>query len=186
MTARERYDDMIRTVVGGELKRQGFKRSRNRFSRWRNEGWQIIDFQASQWGDRDGVRFTINLGSAVAGLPKLTPWDEKKAPPEDAAHLRQRVGELIDGRDRWWRFDATTDATALADELLAVLRRVGMPWLDARSELEQVLELISRSPEDLGWHDLRVLPGLLAESGHKDAAEAVEAEAERRGQAAGV
>jgi hypothetical protein len=101
------------------------------------------------------------------------------------AHLRQRVGELLDGRDRWWRFDSTTDVTVLADELLTVLRRVGMPWLEARSGLERVLDLISQHPEALGWHDLRTLPELLAESGHADAAEAVEAEAERRGQAAG-
>ena len=181
MTERERYDDMIRTVVAAELKPEGFKRTRNRFSRWRNDGWQIIDFQASQWGSRDGVRFTINLGTAVAGLPKLTPWDDEKAPPEDAAHLRQRIGDLLDGRDRWWSFDATTDATALAGELLTVLRRVGMPWLDARSELDQVLDLISQHPEALSWHDLRLLPRLLAESGHDDAAAAVEAEAERRG-----
>ena len=132
-------------------------------------------------GSRDGVRFTINLGSAVEGLPKLTSWDDKKAPPEAAAHLRQRIGELLDGHDRWWRFDETTDSTALADEVLTALRRVGLPWLDARSGLEQVLDLISRDPEALSWHDIRTLPRLLAESGHVDASEAVEAEGGRRG-----
>jgi hypothetical protein len=116
----------------------------------------------------------------VQGLPKLSNWDEKKPPPEAAAHLRQRIGELLDGHDQWWDFDAATDAPSLAGEVLAILRRVGLPWLEARSGLERVLQLISGRPEELGWHDLRMLPKLLADAGHVDASEAVVAEAKRR------
>ena len=126
------------------------------------------------------MSFTINLGSAVEGLPKLSNWDETKPPPEVAAHLRQRIGDLLDGRDHWWDFDAATDPEPLAKEVLAILGRVGLPWLEARSGLDRVLVLISGRPEELGWHDLRMLPKLLADAGRVDASDAVVAEAKRR------
>ena len=95
MTPRRHYDEMIRSVVGPELKREGFKRIRNRFARWSGGGWQIIDFQASAWGSRDEVRFTINLASAVEGLPKRSAWDETTPPPEHGAHLRRRTDDRV-------------------------------------------------------------------------------------------
>ncbi len=182
MTAREQYDEMIRSRLGPQLKKESFKRVRNHFARWGGGGWQIIDFQASQWGSRDAVSFTINLACALDGLAKRSEWDEKKSPSEAAAHLRERIGVLLDdGRDRWWDFDAATDPEALAGELMMVLRRVGLPWLEARADLGRVLTLVSCHPERLGWHDLRILPKLLAEAGHAEASKAVAREAERRG-----
>ena len=61
MTAREKYDSMIRDDLGPWLRERGFKKQRNRFRRVDASGWQVVDFQASQWGSRDDVRFTINL-----------------------------------------------------------------------------------------------------------------------------
>jgi hypothetical protein len=180
MTTRQEYDEMIRSVVGPELKREGFKRIRNRFARRRDGGWQIIDFQASSWGSRDELRFTINLASALEGLPKRSAWDETKPPPEYGAHLRERIGELLDGRDVWWDFDARTEADALAAALLGILRSVGIPWLEARAGLDAVLTLISHRPRDLGWHDLEALPPLLDDAGLTDAAQEVRAEGARR------
>jgi hypothetical protein len=144
-------------------------------------GWQIIDLQASQCGSRDDVRFTTNLASAIEGLAKSSNWDEKKAPSEAAAHLRERIVNLLADRDVWWDMDAGTEQAALAAELLAGLRRVGIPWLEARAGLERVLSLNAEKPQELGWHDLRKLPTLLTDAGHEDAAPAVRAEAERRG-----
>jgi hypothetical protein len=54
--------------------------------------------------------------------------------------------------------DAGTDPAALAAELLAALRRVGIPWLEARAGLERALCLISEKPQELGWHDLAQAP----------------------------
>lgn len=47
-TTRERYDDMIKTIVGDELRALGFKWRRNAFFRKTAQGWSLIDFQASR------------------------------------------------------------------------------------------------------------------------------------------
>jgi hypothetical protein len=172
---------MIRRVMWPELKRARFRRARNRFSRWVGDGWEIIDFQASSWGSRDDVRFTINLGTALVALRQFTPWDEKNPPPESSAHLRERIGVLLAGRDVWWDVGPTTDVDAVAADMLRLLREIGIPWLDARCGLDRVLDLVSAQPEELGWHDLRMLPNLLREAGNAHAADAVLAEATRRG-----
>ncbi len=180
MTARERYDAMVRRRIGSELKQHGFRRLRNRFARWTGTGWQIIDFQASDFGDRDDVRFTVNLATAVDGLRRRSAWDERRPPTESNAHLRDRLGFLVDGRDVWWTLDRSTDAETLADELLVLLLEHALPWLEARSSLEDVLQLATSRPEALGWPDLRGLPKLLEDAGHGAAAAAVEREASRR------
>jgi hypothetical protein len=38
---------MIREAIGPELKRASLKLVRNRFARWEDDGWQIIDFKVS-------------------------------------------------------------------------------------------------------------------------------------------
>jgi hypothetical protein len=101
------------------LRERGFRKRRNRFRRADETGWEIVDFQASQWGSRDNVRFTINL---QVGVP-------------------QRLGALIaDGEDRWWSGDADTDVVQLTEELRTLLADHALPWLEERSSLEQLLD----------------------------------------------
>jgi hypothetical protein len=133
--AREGYDEMIRLRVAPELKNLGFRRLRNRFVRRVGRSWQIIDFQASQFGSRDDVSFTINLAVALDELPRAAgTWDATKPPSEYHAQLRERIGNLMEaGEDHWWPLDESTDAAqlALADELIGIVRRVGLPWLES-------------------------------------------------------
>ena len=103
MTERERYDVMVRELVGPDLKAEGFKRLSNRFSRRHPGAWQIIDFQANRFGSRGEVSFTINVAVALDDLRRRdATWTERKPPSECEAHLRERLGELIYGRDHWW------------------------------------------------------------------------------------
>jgi hypothetical protein len=180
VTAREKYDDMIRSVLGSELKRQGFTpRSEPLRSLGRR---RVADHRLPSEPVGQPRRRALHDQSRQCGARTAQAFQlgREEAAPEAAAHLRQRIGELLDGHDQSWDFDAATDAPSLAGEVLAILRRVGLPWLEARSGLERVLQLISGRPEELGWHDLRMLPKLLADAGHVDASEAVVAEAKRR------
>ena len=68
LTTRERYDAMIKTMIGIELRELGSRKRRNTFYRTSDAGWTLIDFQASQFGTRDDVSFTINLGISFIEL----------------------------------------------------------------------------------------------------------------------
>jgi hypothetical protein len=73
---------MFRDEIGPWLRARGFKKRRNRFRRVDEDGWQVIDFQASQWGSRDDVRFTINLWvGSMQG--RCLPWLEARRSLDD-------------------------------------------------------------------------------------------------------
>lgn len=164
MTGRERYDAMIREEVRPLLAPLGFRKRRNRFVRDGEEGWQAIDFQASAWGSRHDVRFTINLAVHVRVL------GESRGPE----HVRVRIGGLLDPPgDRWWPLDDATDTAALGAELRALLERRVLPWLEARSTLDGLLAIVRTDPRAFPGHALGRFAALLEDTGRDALAEEV-------------
>jgi hypothetical protein len=152
---------MVHEEIGPWLRQRGFKKTRNRFLRGDEAGWQVVDFQASQWGSRDDVRFTINLW---VGVPELAEGD-----PGDDAHVQERIGALTEaGEDRWWAVDADTDVAELAEEVRTLLAERGLPWLGARSSLQRLLLLAREWPDDFPRYLLGRFEMLLARSGFAD------------------
>src|SRR4051812_45735763 len=109
-TARELYDAMIRERIAPTLREHGFRKQRNRFARAEAGGWQVIDFQASQFGSRDKVHFTINVGTAYPELRRDDEaWTDEHSPPEYDLHVRERIAWLMgEDRDKWWAVDCVT------------------------------------------------------------------------------
>lgn len=173
---------MVRGPIAAQLGKQGFRRQRNRFGRLHAGGWQIIDFQASQFGSRDDVRFTVNLGVAYPELRGADDtWTEKHAPAEHKAHVRERIGFLLaGGEDHWWELTPDTDPRELADELIGVLSTKALPWLEARADFAQYLDMLHDRRSELGAHELARLPKLLEDVGERDLAACLLAEQDRR------
>ena len=173
---------MVRELVGGQLREQGFRRQRNRFARPSCGGWQLIDFQASQFGSRDDVSFTINLAAAYPELrlPDDS-WNEARPPTEAAAHSRERVGFLLPGeRDRWWSLTADMDSHAVAREIAGLLSDIAMPWLAARQNFESLGRLIRERPSELAGFELLFLPKRLEAAAEPELAALVREEDEQR------
>jgi hypothetical protein len=122
-----------------------------------------VDFQASQWGNRDDVRFTLNLW---VGVPELT-----LAGRGGEAQIQQRIGALMSGgEDHWWPVDAATDVLHLAAELRDVLAAHGLPWLDARSGFDRLLSLAREDPDEFPRFLLGRFAMLLDRAGYEDVA----------------
>jgi hypothetical protein len=145
-TTRERYDEMIKTTIASELRTSDFRKRRNAFFRKTEHGWTLVDFQASQFGSRDDVSFTINLGVNFA---ELRPPGEGQ-PSLGKAHLQQRIGALLDrGKDVWWSLTSNSDFDALAAEINGVLKQTAIPWLQERTVLQDVLAALDDDSEFL-------------------------------------
>lgn len=157
---------MIRDEVASWLRERGFRKRRNQFRRADDQGWQVVDFQASQWGSRDDVRFTINLWVGVRELEAVEPH----------AQVQQRVGALLPGgQDHWWSLDRSTDTSALAADLRGVLASVCLPWLEARRTLDQLMGMARDSQDDFPSHLLGRFQILLERAGREDLASTVPA-----------
>ena len=152
---------MLRDEVGPWLRERGFKKRRNRFRREHDAGWQVVDFQASQWNSRDDVRFTINVWVGVSELQEA----------DADAQFEERVGSLLpEGEDQWWPVPDDTDTAALGQELRQVLEDHCLPWLEKRTTLDQLIRLADEDPERFPRYQLGRFRMLLERSGLNDLA----------------
>ena len=156
MTAREKYDAMLRDQISPWLRERGFRKRRNRFRRADDQGWQVVDFQASQYGSRDDVQFTINLWVGVRELEVV----------EAERQVEQRVGALLPGaEDHWWPMDGATDTAALGSEIRDIVETRCLPWLDARRSLDHLMTLARDTPDDFPRYALGRFRMLLERAG---------------------
>jgi hypothetical protein len=149
-TAYARKMDTAVVAVARLLREHGFRKQRHRFNAEPEPGMtQVLTFQmgAHQPPGTTEIRglresrygaFTINLGlhfdelrelpkrSPGAaflrehGLPVPPPRPQPKVLGEGHCHVTVRLGELIDGRDTWWRLDVDDgELASLVRELIA-------------------------------------------------------------------
>lgn len=167
-TTRDRYDELISTVIAPGLRERGFRKRRNAFFRQLDSGWTLIDFQASQFGTLEDVSFTINLGVSFVELHGA----DEGPPSLTRAHVRQRIGAVLDrGEDVWWELHPTSDGVAVAWEVRDALDRAAIPWLDKRAVLHNVLEAARVDVHFIEpWH-LSRLSGLAERVGKENLAD---------------
>lgn len=184
----------FKTIVSDELwpwlSERGFLKRAQTFHRRVGGDWEVINVQRSAFSDRDDIRFTVNLGVAYAQLREvdLERWAAGQRPGENSAHLRIRIGTLIDRQDRWWQVGPATIPSTTGRELTDALSTFGIPWLEARSSIERVAALVA-DPEqrELQLDDhLRWMRELLRSAGLNDLADAAETERSRQNDALGL
>jgi hypothetical protein len=128
---------MIKAPIGVHLRGLDFRKKRNAFFRSTEHGWIAIDFQASQFGTRERVSFTVNLAVHFVELRE----DADDRLTLGLAHIdHQRIGHLLpQARDFWWHLEPETDVKSVSDELVSDLDRYAIPWLERRQVFSEAL-----------------------------------------------
>ena len=138
------------------MKQQGYAKSGRTWRRRREDCVQVVDVQASPWNSGEAGSFTVNLGvyfPAVAELVGEPPV--QSAPSEMYCQLRERIGFLMPASsDFWWEVRPGLPLLEVADELLAAVSTLGIPWLDSHSSYSAALD--ARSPAT-GPHGLQTV-----------------------------
>lgn len=105
------------------LRPRGFVRQEILWNRTRAEFIDVFDIQIST----SIGKFTMNVGILDTVVHKIF-WNSD--PPafieEPACTIRTRVGELIDGKDRWWEF---SDKEAV-DQLSEIVSSYVLPFIE--------------------------------------------------------
>jgi hypothetical protein len=109
----------------------GFARTGDDWVRVRGDMWACVNRQASRL-----LGVTVNLAMKDLETEKLflqifADQGAVLMPPVEV-----RIGEVIDGRDRWWKSDQPDGPRELAE----AVRDYGLPWFDAVHTLEQQAE----------------------------------------------
>lgn len=125
-----RYKQVIATI-SNRLKEFGFQKSGTSFRRVHEQNIAIINVQRSVESGAQAIKFTINIGIVSARL--LSKWDDQEVPSKQSvwqAHLRERIGTLAYGEDRWWTVTLNERLTVIEDEVLELIVRYAVPYLD--------------------------------------------------------
>ncbi len=113
---------LLRDTVAPLLKREGFKRTRNRWVRQVGDVYQVVEAQGSAFGPA----FCVNLGVVYPAVEALLGWAELSITAVTSGYAR--LGNVAFGRDVWWMNADPADGTEVAELLV----RFGLPWLNDR------------------------------------------------------
>lgn len=113
-------------ALQGLLEPLGFKREGNEWIRIRGDMWECVDLQISAIA---GV--TANVGAKDLVTEQIL----NKIPcakPIFMSPLSIRIGQLIDGYDKWWLKEPNGPA-----ELVDAVQAFGLPWFERVRTLEE-------------------------------------------------
>ena len=128
--------EAIATISAGScaalLVPRGFRRKTPNFWRSTDGIFQLINFQASQWGTQDAGSFTINVGVTSPALYKSFTGRDLPANPANLLWpVNRRIGFLMSGQhDLWWKVGVNTDTIELGREVATTLETYALPFLD--------------------------------------------------------
>jgi hypothetical protein len=177
-TAQDKFKELLAGRFSPWLKTRGFKRRDTTFRRRRDAGWQIVNFQRSQFSDASDVPFTINLGVALDVLHDEPSWGSRGWPLEHECDFRERIGRLHKGEDHWWKVRPRRPTRGMVKDVLAALE-TALPWLDAHADPRALLKHALRNPSRVNALNLASLVARATKVGDEAEVEAAEAELRR-------
>jgi hypothetical protein len=141
--------DAVQAGVHSFLKPSGFRKKGRAHNRNTTGGLvHVVGFQMGQYPIGDYVipglresfygKFAVNLGVL---LPCVYEVERQQSPPDFVQEyhctIRQRLGLLAFGEDRW--FEITQDTAALATDVVALLDRFGLEFFEQFQSYGDVL-----------------------------------------------
>lgn len=121
----------IISYLDSTLKLHGFDRHKMTWNRKSDSFIDVIDVQIGKGGDT----ITINAGAFHSGVYH-TCWatDPPSVIEEPMCIVRARIGQLIDGKDQWWK----TDENKAGEDMAGKVRDYVLPFLDGLHSLESI------------------------------------------------
>ncbi len=156
-------DDIVRGPVTRLLEPLGFRRKAQRF--WRNVGRSVQLLEIERWKYNEA-----ELGGfrAIAGVfypeawalwtevrPDLADMFSATEPPSQNCEVdfcldaAERHADVPEG---YWPVSSTTDLAATGVAMVAQLQAEALPWLDAHSQVSNVLAELRRQSDGKNWH----------------------------------
>jgi hypothetical protein len=120
------------------LKPLGFVRHKTTWNRKSGSFVDVIDVQTSKAGDT----ITINAGVLHPDVHRMCWATEPTVVVEEpSCTVRARVGQLLDGKDLWWRLDESKTLTDVGEKINAHV----LPFLERMHSLEAMEQFLTAS-----------------------------------------
>ena len=167
-----KFDTIVREGFTPVLKPLSFKKKALNYYRRLAEVGHIINIQKSSYGDRDNIKFRVNLGvfeprfwagSHIGQLPDY--------PTEPVCLIRKTINDLRGRKDLWYEIHNYTDEQKLIKEIQEDIQQYILPFFDQLDSVEKILSALEKDSNLLGiTFDLLIF---YAEHGQKEKAQTV-------------
>ena len=167
-----KFDTIVKEGFTPLLKPLSFKKKALNYYRQLSEVGHIINIQKSSYGNRDYIKFRVNLGvfeprfwagSHIGQLPDY--------PTEHVCLIRKTINDLRGRKDLWYEVNDITDEQKLIKEVQEDIQNYILPFFDQLDSVEKILSALEKDSNLLGiTFDLLIF---YAEHGQKEKAQAV-------------
>ena len=167
-----KFDTIVKEGFTPLLKPLSFKKKALNYYRRLAEVGHIINIQKSSYGDRDNIKFRVNLGvfeprfqagSHIGQLPDY--------PTEPVCLIRKTINDLRGRKDLWYEIHNYTDEQKLIKEIQEDIQQYILPFFDQLDSVEKILSALEKDSNLLGiTFDLLIF---YAEHGQKEKVQTV-------------
>ena len=171
-----KFDTIVKESFTSFLNPLSFKKKALNYYRWLAEVGHIINIQKSSYGDKNHIRFRINIGIFE---PKFwaVRYDFKHTgqvpdyPTEPVCLIRKTINDLRGRKDLWYEIHNYTDEQKLIKEIQEDIQQYILPFFDQLDSVEKILLVVEKDSNLLGiTFDLLIF---YAEHGQKEKAQTV-------------
>jgi len=146
-----KFDTIVKEGFTPLLKPLSFKKKALNYYRRLAEVGHIINIQKSSYGDRDHIKFRINIGIFE---PKfwLGYYDFKHTgqvpdyPTEPVCLIRKTINDLRGRKDLWYEIHNYTDEQKLIKEIQEDIQQYILPFFDQLDSVEKIFSALEKDP----------------------------------------
>ena len=146
-----KFDTIVKEGFTLLLKPLSFKKKALNYYRRLAEVGHIINIQKSSYGDRDHIKFRINIGIFE---PKfwLGYYDFKHTgqvpdyPTEPVCLIRKTINDLRGRKDLWYEIHNYTDEQKLIKEIQEDIQQYILPFFDQLDSVEKIFSALEKDP----------------------------------------
>ena len=146
-----KFDTIVKESFTPFLNPLSFKKKALNYYRWLAEVGHIINIQKSSYGDKNHIRFRINIGIFE---PKfwLVEYDFKHTgqvpdyPTEPDCLIRKTINDLRSRNDLWYEVTDTTNEEALIKEIQEDIQNYILPFFDQLNSVQKIFSALEKDP----------------------------------------
>ena len=142
-----KFDTIVKEGFTPLLKPLSFKKKALNYYRQLAEVGYIINIQKSSYGDRDHIKFRINIGIFE---PKFWSVSHKGQvpdyPTEPDCLIRKTINDLRSRNDLWYEVTDTTNEEALIKEMKEDIQNYILPFFDQLNSAQKIFSALEKDP----------------------------------------
>ena len=146
MTMQQMLKNIIKDSIAPIFKAKGFKKRGNNFAKDCGEFALTVNIQSSRWNTADEVEFTINTGIFTDKLfGTFYDFAPPQFPTEVNSVLRQRITEMKNMPDHWYKLSSDSNIEELKKQIKADIETVIFPYFEQFITIEDVIREMEKN-----------------------------------------